>query len=122
MNQNNQQQAASKIRDKYVEKPTSELDELRELDARVKRPANIFAYVYGSISAVVMGAGMSLVMTDVGSLIGLTDSLVPGIAIGLVGMVLALLTYPLYKGILNSRKKKYGEKIISLSEKIMKQS
>ena len=122
MNQNNQQQAASKIRDKYVEKPTSELDELRELDARVKRPANVFAYVYGSISAVVMGAGMSLVMTDVGSLIGLTDSLVPGIAIGLVGMVLALLTYPLYKGILNSRKKKYGEKILSLSEKIMKQS
>lgn len=122
MNQNNPQQAASKIRDKYVEKPTSELDELRELDARVKRPANVFAYVYGSISAVVMGAGMSLVMTDVGSLIGLTDSLVPGIAIGLVGMVLALLTYPLYKGILNSRKKKYGEKILSLSEKIMKQS
>ena len=122
MNQNNQQQAASKIRDKYVEKPTSELDELRELDARVKRPANVFAYVYGSISAMVMGAGMSLVMTDVGSLIGLTDSLVPGIAIGLVGMVLALLTYPLYKGILNSRKKKYGEKILSLSEKIMKQS
>ena len=122
MNQNNQQQAASKIRDKYVEKPTSELDELRELDARVKRPANVFAYVYGSISAVVMGAGMSLVMTDVGSLIGLTDSLVPGIAIGLVGMVLALLTYPLYKGILNSRKKKYGGKILSLSEIIMKQS
>lgn len=122
MNQNNQQQAASKIRDKYVEKPTSELDELRALDARVKRPANVFAYVYGSISAVVMGAGMSLVMTDIGSLIGLTDSLVPGIAIGLVGMVLALLTYPLYKGILNSRKKKYGEKILSLSEKIMKQS
>lgn len=108
-----------KIRTQYTEKQHTELDALKELDAKVKRPANVFAYVYGSLSAIVMGSGMSLVMTDIGTAIGLDDALIPGIAIGVVGLVLALTTYPIFKGILNSRKKKYGPQILALSEKIM---
>ena len=86
----------------------------------MKRPANVFAYVYGSVSAIVMGAGMSLVMTDIGAMIGLESIIVPGIAIGIVGMAMALSTYPIYKKILSGRKKKYAPEILSLSEKIMK--
>ena len=119
MNKNDQQFMAQKIRTQYMEKQSTELDVLRELDAKVKRPANVFAYTYGSISAIVMGAGMSLVMTDIGAAIGITSALVPGIAIGVVGLGMALLTYPMYKGILNSRKKKYGAEILTLSDKIM---
>ena len=110
---------AQKIRTQYMEKTPSELDALRELDSKVKRPANVFAYTFGSVSAVIMGAGMSLVMTDIGAIIGITSALVPGIAIGALGLGMALLTYPMYKGILNSRKKKYGAEILSLSDKIM---
>ena len=121
MNRNDQQFAAQKIRAQYLEKQTTDLDALRELDAKVKRPANVFAYIFGSVSAVIMGAGMSLVMTDIGTVIGLADALIPGIAVGVVGMILALSNYPIYKGILNSRKKKYGAEILALSEKIMKQ-
>ena len=121
MNKNDQQFIAQKIRTQYMEKTPSELDALRALDAKVKRPANVFAYVFGSISAVVMGAGMSLVMTDIGATLGITNALVPGIAIGVVGLCMALLTYPMYKGILNSRRKKYGAEILKLSEKIMNQ-
>ena len=102
-----------------MEKIPSELDALRELDAKVKRPANVFAYIFGSISAIVMGAGMSLVMIDIGATIGITSALVPGIAIGALGLGMTLLTYPIYKGILNSRKKKYGAEILALSDKIM---
>ena len=119
MNRNDQQFMAQKIRTQYMEKTPSELDALRELDAKVKRPANVFAYIFGSISAIVMGAGMSLVMTDIGATIGITSALVPGIAIGALGLGMALLTYPIYKGILNSRKKKYGAEILTLSDKIM---
>ena len=119
MNKNDQQFMAQKIRTQYMEKAPSELDALRELDAKVKRPANVFAYIFGSISAIVMGAGMSLVMTDIGATIGITSALVPGIAIGALGLGMALLTYPMYKGILNSRKKKYGAEILTLSDKIM---
>ena len=119
MNKNDQQFMAQKIRTQYMEKQSTELDALRTLDAKVKRPANVFAYVFGSLSAIIMGAGMSLVMTDIGAIVGIASAMVPGIAIGVIGLGMALLTYPLYKGILNTRKKKYGAEILALSEKII---
>ena len=115
----NEQTAAQKIRDRYVEQAPTALDELRALDAKVKRPATVFAYVFGSISAVIMGAGMSLIMTDIGTTLGLADTMIPGIAVGVVGMILALINYPIYKGILSSRKKKYGGRILGLSDRII---
>ena len=121
MNKNDQQFIAQKIRTQYMEKESSELDTLRELDTKVKRPANVFAYVFGSISAIIMGTGMSLVMTDVGSAIGMENAMVPGIVIGLLGMAMALVNYPIYKEFLSSRKKKYGAEILKLSDKIMNQ-
>ena len=57
MNKNDQQFMAQKNRTQYMEKEFTELDALRALDARVKRPANVFAYAFGSISAIIMGAG-----------------------------------------------------------------
>ena len=83
-------------------------------------PANVFGYTYGSIGAIVMGAGMSLVMTDIGAKIGLTAALVPGIAVGIVGLAMSCTTYPIYKKILNSRKKKYTHQIMELSDRITK--
>ena len=65
MNKNDQQFMAQKIRAQYMEKQYTELDSLRELDAKVKRPANVFAYIFGSISAIIMGSGMSLIMTEI---------------------------------------------------------
>ena len=112
--------AVEKIRSQYTEQEHTELDALKALDARAKKPAYVFGYTYGSISAIVMGAGMSLVMTDIGTKIGLTATLVPGIAVGVVGMGMTLTTYPIYKKILNSRKKKYASQIMELSERVMK--
>ena len=89
MNRNDQQFMAQKIRTQYMEKTPSELDALRELDAKVKRPANAFAYTFGSISAIIMGAGMSLVMTDIGTTIGIANSLPYGIIIGIIGMFMS---------------------------------
>ena len=119
MNRNDKSFMVEKIRTKYVEKKDSSLDELRKLDKKVKAPAEVFAYIFGSISALIMGAGMSLVMTDVASMLGLGDMTVPGIAVGVVGMVLAIVNYPIYKGILSSRKNKYADKILALSNKIL---
>lgn len=119
MNRNDQEFIAQKIRTQYTEKQSTDLDALRQLDAKVKRPANIFAYIFGSIAAIIMGCGMSLIMTDIGETIGITENvMVIGIVIGVVGMVLAIINYPIYKGMLSSRKKKYAPKIIELSDKI----
>jgi len=110
-----------KIRTQYTEKQHTELDELKALDARAKKPANVFGYTYGCVGAVVMGSGMSLIMTDIGTMLGMSAVLVPGIAIGVVGMGMVLTTYPIYKKILNSRKKKFAPQIKELSDKLIRE-
>ena len=121
MNRNDTEFMVQEIRTQYTAKSNEEsnLDALRKLDAKAKRPANVFGYVFGSIGAIVMGAGMSLVMTDIGAMLGISNTMPLGIAIGIVGMVMTIVNYPIYKAILTSGKKKYADRILSLSEKIM---
>lgn len=120
MNKNDQEFLVQQIRTQYTEKEHTQLDELKELDRKVKKPANLFAYAFGTVSAIVMGCGMSLVMTDIGAQIGMTETMLPGIVIGVVGLALAILNYPIHKTVLASRKKKYADRIIALSDKLMK--
>lgn len=120
MNKNDQEFLVQKIRTQYTEKEHTQLDELKALDCKVKKPVNIFAYVFGAVSAMIMGAGMSLVMTDLGTQLGMTETMVPGVVIGGAGLILAALNYPMYKRILASRKKKYADQIIALSDQLMK--
>ncbi len=117
----NDQYTAERIRTQYVARQTTELDMLRSLDAKVKRPANVFAYVFGSLSAIIMGAGMSLIMTDIGVVLGIANTMLPGIAIGVVGLFMAIINYPIYRGILKSRKAAYSAQILALSNKIINQ-
>lgn len=119
MNRNDKEFIVQKIRTQYTEKEHTQLDVLKKLDAKVKKPANVFAYVFGSLSAIIMGSGMSLVMTDIGKTIGMADAMIPGVVIGIVGMLMAIINYPVYKKFLDSRRKKYSNEIISLSDKIM---
>ena len=122
MNKNDQEFLVQKIRTQYTEKEHTQLDALKELDNKVKKPANVFAYIFGAISAIIMGAGMSLVMTDIGTMIGMESTMVPGIVIGVVGLALAIINYPIHKSILSSRKKKYAADIIKLSDELMQGS
>ena len=119
MVQNDQEYLVWKIRTQYTEKEHTQLDSLRALDAKVKRPANVFSYVFGSISAIVMGSGMSLVMTDLPQQIGLEHAMPIGIVIGVIGLFMAIINYPIYKKLLAGRKKKYAPQIMALSKKLM---
>ena len=105
--------AIQKIRSSYEEREITKLDELKALDKKVKRPAQIFAYVYGSISSLVLGTGMCLAMEVLG------NSMALGISIGLVGIALALSTYPIFKAILKRRKNKYAKQIFELSDSLL---
>ena len=80
----------------------------------------MFAWILGSIGALVMGIGMSLIMTDLADKIGIADPMAFGIVTGVVGLTVVLANYPIYKRILSGRRKKYADKIIELSDKIMK--
>ena len=119
INKNDQEFLVQKICAQYTEKEHTRLDALKELDGRVKRPANVFAYIFGSVSAIIMGSGMSLVMTDIDSTLGVESAMFPGVAIGVIGLVLAIINYPIHKSILNSRRKKYAGEVIRLSNDIM---
>ena len=110
---------AQAIKSKYMPKETGKLDELKALDKKVRKPADVFSYVFGAISAIIMGCGMSLVMTDIGAIVGVSEPMLPGIVIGVVGIVLAIINYPMHKAILGARRKKYADKIIELSDELM---
>lgn len=102
-----------KIRASYTEKEVTKLDELKQLDKKVKRPAQIFAYVYGSVSSLVLGTGMCLAMKVIG------NSMALGIIIGVVGIALTLTTYPIFKVILKKRKEKYASKVFELTDSLL---
>ena len=119
MNRNDKEFMVQKIRSEYTQREPGRLDELKALDKKVKRPANVFAWVFGSVSAIIMGAGMSLVMTDLGAYLGIGSAMVPGIIVGIAGMAMAIVNYPIYKSMLNGRRKKYADRIIALSSELM---
>lgn len=120
MNKNDKEFLVQKIRTQYTEKEHTQLDALKELDKKVKKPANVFAYVFGAIGAIIMGGGMSLIMTDIGATLGIENTMVIGIVVGIVGMFIAIINYPVFKRFLASRRKKYADEIIKLSDNIMK--
>ena len=120
MKKSDQEFVVQKIRTQYTEKTDAGLEELKALDSRVKRPANLFAGLFGSFGALVMGAGMSLVMTDLAEILEIQNPMLWGILMGCVGMGMVLVNYPIYKKLLESRRKKYAGQIIALSDRMMK--
>ena len=125
MNKNDQKFMAQEIRSKYMEKEQdNKLENLRKMDAKVKKPAAIFAYIFGAISSLIFGTGMCFAMgvIESGTYFGLTisdDMMLQGITVGLIGMALMVINYPIYKKVLADRKTKYGGEIIRLSEEII---
>lgn len=125
MNRNDKEFLVEKIRTQYTEPRHTQLDALKELDKKVKRPANIFAYAFGTIGALILGTGMSFCMNVIepGTYLGITISenmMLPGILIGLIGILMVCINYPIFKAILSARRTKYADEIIALSDKIMK--
>lgn len=111
---NNEIRMVEKIRAQYSEREISKLDELRELDKRVKRPADVFAYIFGSIGALVLGSGMCLAMPEV-----IEGYMALGIGVGIVGIAMVSLNYFLHKSLISKRKKKYASRIFELSGEIL---
>ena len=108
-----------KIRSQYMEQERTGLDELKALDAKAKKPAKVFGYTCGSIGAVIMGAGMSLCMTDIGAALG-DLALILGIMIGLAGLATVAVAYPIYNRVLKKEREKIAPEILRLTDELMK--
>ncbi len=88
---------------------------LRRLDASVTNTAQAVALVFGVIGTLILGFGMSLCMTDLGEILGSYKdmAMVIGITIGIVGGILASLTYPIYNAIVMAKRKKLAPRLFA---------
>lgn len=107
---------AEQLANEYAPKDTSKVVALRKLDAKAKRPAAVFTYTFGIISALLLGIGMCLSMKVIGS--GSNIMLVLGIVIGIIGMICMGLNYPIYKRLLKNGKQKYAFEIMEIAKEI----
>ncbi len=114
-----QQQEVENIRKKYLPKEEDKMEQLRKLHAIPTRKAQAASLAVGIIGALIMGTGMSLAMTDIGSTLG-SLSMVIGIVIGIVGMGLGALAYPLYTRVLKKQREKIAPEILRLSDELLK--
>ena len=112
-----------RIRDKYTAPTESEdkMARLRRLDASVTNTAQSVALVFGVIGTLILGFGMSLIMTELGALFGANGNMttVIGIAIGIVGGILASLAYPIYSAIVRRKRKRLAPEILRLTDELM---
>lgn len=109
---------AEQLANEYAPKDTSKVVALRKLDSQAKRPAAIFAYTFGIVSALVAGTGMCLSMGVIGS--G-TAMFLLGIILGLGGFAGMGGNYHFYKKLLAKGKAKYAFEIIELAREISEQ-
>lgn len=107
---------AERIASEYAPKETRKIVALRKLDNRARRPANIFAYTFGIVMTLILGAGMCLSMKVIGD--GGTLFMVLGIVIGVIGIIGVSINYLIYKRILENSKNKYSADILSLAKQI----
>lgn len=118
-----QQKEIKAIRDKYVA-PTEKEDkmaQLRRLDQGVTSKATTVSLVLGILGALIMGCGMSLVMTDLGTFLGIGSmSMVLGVVIGVVGISLVCAAYPVYNRVIKKEREKIAPEIIRLTDELMK--
>ena len=117
-----EQEEIKKIRQKYQPQEEDKMARLRRLDAGVVKKATAISLAIGIIGALVMGSGMSLVMTDIGELLGIqgTMRLLIGIIIGVVGIVLVCIAYPVYNYVVKKEREKIAPEILRLTEELMK--
>lgn len=99
-----------KIRNKYITEE-NKLDTLKKLDKKVSMPGTIISIISGIIGTLIFGVGMCYSTV--------WENIYLGAIIGVAGLLIMGLAYPLNTIITNSRKKKFAPEIIRLSDEII---
>jgi hypothetical protein len=117
-----EQAEIEKIKSKYMPKTEDKMEKLRRLDESVTSMATTWSLVLGVTGTIVMGAGMSLTMTDLYKALSMspTAAMVVGIILGLIGMGVAAVAYPVYNLVLERMRKKIAPEILRLADELEK--
>lgn len=113
-----QQQEVEQIRQAYLPKKESKLEQLRALHASATKKAQGVSIALGVIGSLVLGTGMSLCMTDLGASLG-TAAMPVGIAVGLLGLIMVALAYPTFNHVLQKQRQRIAPEILRLSEELL---
>lgn len=113
-----QQKEIEAIRSKYLPQEESKIDRLRRLHAIPTKKALAASLAVGITGVLVMGLGMSLAMTELGNALG-GFAMVLGIPVGIIGIVLAALAYPVYNRVLKVSRRKIAPEILHLTEELL---
>lgn len=110
----NEQEELKRIRSKYAPKEENKMDLLRRLDAQVYQKATMYAIIVGVIGALILGTGMSCCMVWGGAVFVL------GIIVGIIGLAVVGLAYPLYNRTLKKERERIAPEILRLADELMK--
>lgn len=109
-----EQEELKRIRSKYAPKEENKMDLLRRLDAQVYQKATMYAIIVGVIGALILGTGMSCCMVWGGAVFVL------GIIVGVIGLAVVGLAYPLYNRTLKKERERIAPEILRLTDELMK--
>lgn len=107
-----EQQEIEQIRQKYIPKTESALDQMKKLDHHVTQKATMIAIVFGTLSTLILGTGMCF------SMVWSQHLFYQGIIIGLIGIIGIGVTMPLYRYVLKNERRKIADRIFQLSQQI----
>ena len=113
-----QQQEVERIRKKYLPPEENKMEQLRKLHAIPTHKAQTASLTVGVIGTLIMGTGMSVCLTEIGAVLG-SRGMGIGILVGVVGMVLVALAYPLYNRVLKRQREKIAPEILRLSDELL---
>ena len=112
------QQEVEEIRKAYLPKEEDKMAELRRLHAIPTQKAQAASIAVGVIGALILGTGMSLCMTKLGAALGMF-AFVIGILIGLIGLAMVALAYPIFNRILHKERERIAPEILRLADELM---
>ena len=114
-----QRSEIEQIRKKYLPPQEDRMETLRRLHQSAYQKAQTWSITIGVIGTLVLGTGMSLILTDLGASLG-HFAIVLGILVGLIGMVLIALAYPVYVRTLRKERQRIAPEILRLTEELLK--
>lgn len=114
-----EQSEIEEIRKKYLPPEENKMERLRKLHNSATQKAQAASIAVGVIGALVMGTGMSLCMTELAGFLG-GYAMFIGIPVGIAGMVLVALAYPIYNRVLQKQRRRIAPEILRLSEELLK--
>ena len=116
-----EQNEIKRIRQKYQIQEDG-IIRLRRLDEGVISKATAIALATGIVGTLIMGTGMSLILSELSTLLGMTEltGIVIGIIAGVLGIVMVVLAYPVYNKVIKKEREKIAPEILRLSEELTK--